>query len=287
MDYREKRIHGDRSLPIAVYETAPDRYRYLMNLHWHPEHEIIYVQSGSLALRLNDQSFLLREGDVAFVVGGTIHSATPKDCHYTCVLVNLPLLLSTSDACLETVERIQSGAISIFPYLGGKGSPFSALCEQMIAISRERSDAYPFLIKGFLFSFFGAVLAERKYVNTTDLRDTQKNSFGRLRFAVSYIEKSYASSIHLSDLAREANMTPNHFCKCFKTISGMTPFEFILQYRLTKALHALRTTDMSVTELALACGFNDASYFIRLFRRQFGETPNQYRRRLSEKEPTK
>jgi len=286
MDYREKRIHGDRSLPIVVYETAPDRYRYLMNLHWHPEHEIIYVQNGSLALRLNDQSFLLREGDVAFVAGGTLHSAVPKDCHYTCVLVNLPLMLSSSDACTETVEKIQNNAISISPYLGGKGSSFARLCEQLISISRERSEAYPFLIKGLLFSFFGTLLAEKKHENATENRDAQKNSFGRLRFAVSYIEKSYASNIHLSDLAREANMTPNHFCKCFKTISGMTPFEFILQYRLTKALHALRTTDMSVTELALACGFNDASYFIRLFRRQFGETPNQYRRRISGKEIT-
>ncbi len=279
MDYREKRIHGDRSLPIAVYETRPDSYRYHMNLHWHPEHEIIYVQSGTFSLRLNDQPFVLREGDVAFASGGTLHFGVPKDCFYTCVLVNLPLLFSSSDACYEISESIQSGKILPSMYLGDKNSVFAALCEQMIAVRRERTDGYPFLIKGLLLSFFGEILKQQKYIVMSDKITAKETTFGRLRLAISYIEANYASNIRLEELAQEANLSPNHFCKCFKALSGMTPFAYIIQHRLTKAAHALRTTDMTVTETALSCGFNDVSHFIRLFRRQFGKTPNQYRHR--------
>ena len=64
MDYREKIVHGDEGLPFAVYSVTPSHARYHMELHWHPEHEILFVQDGTFSLRLNDTVYLLHPGDV-------------------------------------------------------------------------------------------------------------------------------------------------------------------------------------------------------------------------------
>ena len=58
MDYREKIVHGDEGLPFAVYSVTPSHVRYHMELHWHPEHEILFVQDGTFSLRLNDTVYL-------------------------------------------------------------------------------------------------------------------------------------------------------------------------------------------------------------------------------------
>ncbi len=272
MDLREKRIHGAPDLPVAVYETSPGGHRYFMDLHWHPEHEIVHVESGELALRFNGQAIRLVRGDTALIPGGTIHTAQPTNCRYACILTHLPLLLGRDDACREAVDRLQSGELLPLSYLGDQDSVFSRLCREMLAAYREGGLAYPLRIKGLLLTFFGSILAEGQYVQ----RDAHEDSFGRLKPAVAYMEEHYSGNLRLSDIADHANMTPNHFCKCFKALSGMTPFAYITRYRLKKARHALQTTDMNVTETALACGFNDISHFIRLFRQEYGVTPKQF-----------
>ena len=78
-------------------------------------------------------------------------------------------------------------------------------------------------------------------------------------------------------LATLAHMTPNHFCRTFRRYTGQTPFAYITGFRLRKAQYALRTTDMSVTEIALYAGFGDVSHFIRVFRETYGHTPKVYR----------
>ena len=71
-------------------------------------------------------------------------------------------------------------------------------------------------------------------------------------------------------------MNPNYFCRMFKEIIQTTPIEYLLQYRIEQAAMRLTAANISVTEAAMACGFNDYSYFIRVFKRVKGVTPKQY-----------
>ncbi len=281
MDYREKTVHGNEGLPIAVYRVGPTHIRYRMNAHWHPEHEILYVERGSLRLFLNNSPMELQSGDVAFICGGTIHSAEPTDCLYHCITVNLPLMLKKSDACMPFADRIQSGAVRVRPYLGGTSVDFAAICRRILALEERRDDGYAFSVKGELFGFFGAILGAHLY---TDGAETGGNdtSIGRMKRAMTYMEEHYAAPVRLSDLAALSDMTPNYFCRCFRVAVGLSPMEYLIRYRLTKAQYALRSTDRSITEIALDCGFGDCGYFIRTFRARFGITPKRYRTQTSE-----
>lgn len=280
MDFREKIVHGNEAMPIAIYPITPEHIRYRMNLHWHPEHEILYMQSGTLHLRLNDTFYPLKAGDTVFFPGGTIHSAEPKDCRYTCILVNLPEMMKKSDACMEFVNRIQNGTVRVRTLLDHGDGQFAELCEKMIALDQQRPDGYPFLMKGLIFSFFGTVLNQKCYAEGETAERSWKILSGRMKPAIRHMETNYSATIRLDELAQLVNMTPNYFCKCFRDVTGQTPIGYLMRYRLTRAQYALKTTDLTVTETALECGFNDVSHFIRMFREIYGVTPKQYRKEL-------
>ena len=90
---------------------------------------------------------------------------------------------------------------------------------------------------------------------------------------------SRAGALTLAELeAAEAALEPKYFCRVFRQITGRTPINYLNYYRVECAAELLCTTQGSITDIALECGFGDVSYFSRMFRRYKGQTPGQYRR---------
>jgi AraC-like DNA-binding protein len=83
----------------------------------------------------------------------------------------------------------------------------------------------------------------------------------------------------LSDLARDAAMSPFHFLRTFRAVVGMTPHQFLLQRRLHDAATRLVDSDQPISSIAYDTGFTDLSTFNRRFRRVLGESPGAYRAR--------
>lgn len=85
-------------------------------------------------------------------------------------------------------------------------------------------------------------------------------------------------TIRVDSLANACGLTPAQFRRAFKHSTGKTPHRWLLQYRLERAREELLTTDRSVTEIALVCGFADQSHLTRQFCAAFGAPPAQWRR---------
>lgn len=93
-----------------------------------------------------------------------------------------------------------------------------------------------------------------------------------------YVEANLDSEIRLEDLARVANLSPTYFCRCFKQAMGVAPHQFLLQRRIVRAKQLLNGRELSLVEVALACGFGSQSLLNRHFKRRVGVTPGQWRR---------
>ena len=279
MDYREKIVHGDRALPLDIVRVTRDHPRYRMNIHWHPEHEILYVQKGSIRVKLNETFYDLRTGDVLFIQGGTLHSAVPEDCDYDCVLVGLSDMITEADACMTFARQLQEEKVRVEPLLGNRDSAYALIIRKLLSLDAAESDSYPFLVKGYLFEFFGRILQEHKYDPSESGGKLFRNLSGKMKTAIAYMEKEYTADLHLKEIASEAGMSEGHFSRSFKEVTGLTPFEYLMNYRLSKAHYALTSTDMSVTEVALECGFNSVSYFIENFKKMYGITPAKFRKK--------
>ncbi|MFA6287318.1 MAG: helix-turn-helix domain-containing protein [Opitutaceae bacterium] len=95
--------------------------------------------------------------------------------------------------------------------------------------------------------------------------------------AIGHIEERHEEVIGLDVLAKKAGMSLSTFKRAFKAVTGTSPIDYVLQARLARACHLLRDADKTVTEAALAAGFNDSNYFARQFRRRMGCTPGEWR----------
>ena len=99
----------------------------------------------------------------------------------------------------------------------------------------------------------------------------------RITMAVRRIEAQADERLGLNALAREAAMSPYHFLRTFRQVTGMTPHQYVLHTRLQHAAQRLRASADPVSMIALEAGFNDLATFNRRFRRLIGVTPSAFR----------
>ena len=95
---------------------------------------------------------------------------------------------------------------------------------------------------------------------------------------IRYLETDPSLEKSVAEIAKMCNVSQNYFCRLFKEYSGITPQDYILKAKIEKAKIALRETSLSVSEIALLCGFEDASYFCRLFKKKTGVSPLGYKK---------
>ena len=96
-----------------------------------------------------------------------------------------------------------------------------------------------------------------------------------------YLHAQYAQRITLDDLAERYNVSKYHLQRSFRRCFGQSPGEYLTSLRLARAKELLRATDLPVSEIAYRVGLDNTSYFISLFRKREGATPQQYRKRWS------
>ena len=105
---------------------------------------------------------------------------------------------------------------------------------------------------------------------------------GALAPAVSYVATNYPEKLRLATAARLCDLSPFQFSRNFKKEHGITFRDFVVRVRIERAAELMKRSAVSVTEAAFVVGFNDLSYFARMFRRQLGVSPSHYR---TENEP--
>ena len=102
------------------------------------------------------------------------------------------------------------------------------------------------------------------------------------RRAKEIIEANLGGEIPLAELARECGLSTSHFSRAFKDTTGTPPHQWLLHRRTENAMRLLRNRQLSLTEVALACGFSDQSHFTRVFTKLSGTGPGAWRRRHQE-----
>ena len=100
----------------------------------------------------------------------------------------------------------------------------------------------------------------------------------RVSRAVGFIEEHFSDPITIEDSVSHSQVSRRHFFRLFEQAIGVAPMEYLKKLRLQKAASMLLTTNVSVTQVAFACGFNDSNYFSSLYHKEFGVSPSQFKK---------
>ena len=109
---------------------------------------------------------------------------------------------------------------------------------------------------------------------------TESFTSNHFNIVLEYIHDNYAHSITLEDLSNQVAISTFHFAKLFKQVIGLSPYQFILTFRVEQAKIMLTNPKRSLSEIALLCGFSDQAHFSRVFKSRTGTPPSAWKNYL-------
>ena len=263
------RIHADSQLKEAGFVMpAP---------HCHPHCELFYIESGCSSFFVDGDMYDLHEGDFMLL--------PPQIFHYTrypsgaCRRSNV--FFRKEDVDGETAQLLPGGAafldsVRIFrlppAYAGQVGAILSAMVREERINDGRTAMMMVHLLRVLL------LLCSRECEFLQELpRDIHTTDAPIVR-AAKFISERYADDITMADIAAAAGYSPNYLSKKFRLAAGIGVHEYLIFTRLQRAALELVSTDHSVTDIALRCGFSDGNYFKDAFKKKYGVTPREYRR---------
>ena len=277
MIFNELKLHGREDFPFELYRVDRQHPKYQMAFHWHTNLEMIRVLEGELSLTLDNRTRVLRAGEIAFINSETVHGATPNDSSYQCIVFNLAFLKTGNSLCDGFIDNLlsHSAYLTEFP----RDSAVTKIVNDIFDELANEKDGAPFKAIGLYHTLLGEI-QEKELFNShlplSSVHDEKK--VVKLKTVLKFIRENFDKDITLEDMSAVAGFSGKYFCKFFKDMTGTTPVNYLLTYRIERAARKLLGSDLSVTQIAYDCGFNDLSYFIKTFKTFKKVSPKDYRK---------
>ena len=280
--YRENKTHTDKSFPYNTYLCSIPLDFSSVPLHWHEEVELIVIKKGQGIVCVDLETYPVSANDILIVLPGHLHSIRESAGHsmeYENIIFRRELLTTQSeDVCSEFfLPLLFNGNLTIEHYIH-PGLPYYedilAVITRMDDLSMKRPTAYQIALKSCLFQLFYLLITnQRKKAPTrSELRSQEK-----MKSVIRHIADHYQEPLTIEQMADLCHFSSSHFMKFFKANTGTSFIHYLNDYRIQAARHLLCSTSDSVLSIAQQCGFDNLSYFNRLFKKRYGVTPRQLR----------
>lgn len=284
-NYHETKSHTAAEFPYNTYLCCIPVDFTQVPLHWHEELEFIVITKGSGIISVDFHSQTVSTGDIVFVRPGQLHSIEQKDqfrMEYENILLDPAMLVSgDQDLCAhQFILPLLDNQIRTETFFTPSLSCYSELFSCIREIDRLcdiRPDGYQLGVKGRLFQLMYLLISNQ--TTKSNISSARLKSLDKLKMILKYVEEHYAETMTIDDLANLTHYSKSHFMKFFKSHMGMGFIEYLNDYRLTIAARLLVSSDDSILTIASLSGFDNLSYFNRLFKRKYHTTPGLYRKK--------
>lgn len=285
--------------PVKIYFIDLSKmYMNQIRWQWHPEIEVIIINHGEALFLTDDKQIRLQAGQGMLINQNTMHAIYPADTNANCSMYSLvfhpSFLFGFGNTTMSSKFLTPILSSPLFKtMLLDEDDPLQEklmdTINSVIAVNLAKKYGYELVTKSYLCQFWLLLL---EHFVPQNLQSTKQNSLSmdesRVKDAILYIEKHYAEHITLEDLANSIHISKSECCRCFKRTLQVTPIEYLMKYRIFKAASKIQSNDpvsRSISQLAFSVGFNNASYFNKVFRQYLNCTPSEYKKSIK-KDPT-
>lgn len=258
-------VLSENAADCSVPEGVPLlRYGKRCIYNWHENIELLYIVKGEGTLFSDGRRFSFREGDTVAV--------NSLELHFTEALNELSYFVIIPDRGFLKVNSVDTSALSLKHVITSEES--GALFWRIAKLYASDCPLREAKLKAALLEL---VILLADSFRSDEAALPQSKSLARMKIIISYINAHLEEHISADEVARAASLSKYHFLREFKKLTGMTLVSFINNLRCEKARSLLSSGELSVSEVCSACGFDNASYFTRVFRENAGMTPSDYR----------
>jgi AraC-like DNA-binding protein len=283
-DYFYKKM-PDVHFGVDIFLKSDLRTGMVLRKHWHEHLQLYVILSGNTFLECGKHRFQAAAGDIAVINSNELHylECLSDDLKLYIIRVDLPFLFSSQmDLCqTKYLAPLSQNRITFHNFIHNDGQ-ISKCVSEIIKEYDSQGLGYELAVKAYIYRLI--VLLLRGHVDKIlSSREFAAKINGLKRFdtVLQYISTHYSEKISVNELAETANITVYYFCRMFKQITGKTMTDYLNEFRLEKSTDYLKKNDLTVTEIALKCGFDSVNYYSRLFRRYYHVSPTMFREKNS------
>lgn len=280
-----------KKIPFKVYKmegTIP-----LIKDHTHDYLQLWYVCRGAFIHSINNsKEYKMIKGDLFVLPPFVVHRVKPEPgeevliigCEFLPQFINNKFenLSSSKDffdfAYLEPFLVSKDMVRPKLNMTGNLQTQVEDILQEMLKEYGSEDKYYEILLKGDLLKLLALVVREfKKGHQNSEMKEIFKRYREAIKNTMQYIQQHFNEELHLDDLCKYSMMSKTYFCYIFKSITGKTFSEYLIDLRIQKSMKLLIESDMSVTEICFKVGFNDVTHFCRMFKKITGVPPKHYR----------
>lgn len=276
--YRETVERGTPDFRFSHYTFKESSKIYsFVGLHWHSEIEMLYVKNGAISVTVEERKYILNRGDIIFIEPERVHTVSPflLPLEYDAAVFSASALSLNSEHFFgkDIIMPIINGNFEFSGIIDSSFKDYDKLKSHVETLLNKESS------KTAVFASLVGIISliyDDEYIKKSSRQISKYSS--DIKKCLMFIDENYNRKIKLSELSGLIHVSENYFCGYFKKYTGITPFEQINETRVKKAAAFLSDWDLTVSEIAVKCGFENLSYFTRKFKSIIGCTPIEYRK---------
>lgn len=236
--------------------------------HIHKTYIIGLVNQGTRIINHHGGSNQISEGEIFIINPGQVHSCSSdnEEHSYKILSVSSQTMVSIASQISENQEN--------HPYFKKFNYDSDILCSRMIrlfdVINEHESDIK---IESDLYSFLTCLIMN--FSDCPPLINTIGEERDSIKRVCKYISQNFAENLSLKKLSEIACLSPFHFQREFKKNVGITPHDYLSDFRISKSKKVL-SNSKDIADIAIQFGFYDQSHFSRIFRKTVGVSPGKY-----------
>ena len=253
--------------------------------HYHRFTELVFINSGFALHGCLERTDVLTAGDIFVIPPNCVHSyfSAHNATLYNCLFMteDIPeyaeLVASLPGAALLTGGG-STKPIRIFKTELSGRLEMTRLFESIITEKREMKPGWESAVKSLLVS---VIVRFCRLYNAQNDPSKQNNGeyTGYIFRTIKYIAANYTAPLTRTDIAAAVGVSPDYISRHFAAVMGVTPVEYLREYRISKAADLLRDTDLPVSDIAGKVGYKDLSLFSRIFHQITDLSPAAFRRK--------
>lgn len=281
---RKNIFNSEKSL-LTIFRSSMEPEDSMFHEHHHTAFEITMVLSGSGIYSTNYSEFSFESGDIFFFSTDEFHWLKKLDSNTDFLNIHFePRFIWSENFGVSSQELIKI-------FLNRKnnrrnklniGSPSTRIIANLIyemeteALGKKQE--YETLLKVHLVNILVEMM--RSYDGKLSDYDTlyASRTLRDMEKVLTYIDEHFDNDLTLDELSGIAHMSRTYFCRQFRELNGISPWEYITIKRIERAISYIESTDLTKLEIATKCGYNNTANFYHAFKKVTGKNPSDYKK---------
>ena len=292
-ELKEIRKHGVPEFPLEFnIDDTRDYYNNDINWHWHREFELVYILEGCITCHITQKTYGLRQGEGILINSSVLHRFTSENYGIIADIIFLSDFLATDESRIyqKYIMPLEKSILPCVVFTEEWEKELLILLKELFTRLKE-PEWNELWIRNQVSQIWMIMM---EHLEREQLIQKANNSLTycekRLQVMIQYIQEHYADPVTLDAIANVANISKTTALRYFQKNIGISPVEYLIQYRINIACRLLRKTSEKIAYISVCVGYENVSYFNRIFKKYIGSTPQQYRAEhgiLSEDESVK